>query len=115
MIHKKSVSQNCSFWVVLSIILAMVVFLASSANAQTYNIYTFDPANQKYELYDGSLCLWEADSTGHSPLSASIADVDRGTLRAWLGMIMAAHAMGKQVVIQYETATGKIVSVYGPK
>jgi hypothetical protein len=113
MLRKKSGSTGYGVLVVLSIIMTAVVFPAISAAEG--KLYTFDPNTQKYELYDGSLYLWGTDNTDHSHLSASIGDVDRSTLHAWFGTIMAAQAMGKQVEVQYEPASGKILSVYGPK
>jgi len=113
MIQNKSVSKAYGVLLALFAIAAMLVVTALSASAG--ELYTFDPNIQKYELYDGSLHLWGTDATGHAVLSASIGRVDPGTLRAWMGMIMPAQAMGRQTEVQYDPADGKILSVYGPK
>lgn len=113
MIQNQSVSKVYGVLLALFTISVMLVVPALSASAG--ELYTFDPNTQKYELYDGSLHLWGTDTTGHSVLSASTGKVDPGTLRAWIGMIMAAQAMGKQTEVQYDPADGRILSVYGPK
>jgi hypothetical protein len=99
--------------IVILLILLFVTLAFDVAYAETY---TFDPGQERYELYSGQLLLWgTGNTTGHETLSELATDYDLATIHAWLGILMASQAMGKSVVVQYDAASGKILSLYGPK
>lgn len=105
-----------------NIVTYIVIFMASIVLFTTKRIeaaelsYRFDPNTHGYELYDDSLLLWDTKhETGHNPLKASISEYDRRTILAWLGMIMTAQALEKTLMVLYDSQTGIIISIRGPK
>ena len=109
-IHKNSLFVLYS----LSLILA---YLCSISNAEAAQLsYFFNPMTQGYELYgNNDLLLWGTGDSGFEPLKAPSSKWDKKTISVWLGMIMAAQAMQKTLKVTYDSETGIIISVQGPK
>jgi drug/metabolite transporter superfamily protein YnfA len=74
-----------------------------------------NPSAQNYECYPGLLLLFDTSTTGFDMLKASTTDVDSSFIRTWLGMILTAQALEKNIVVTYDDVTGRILSIYGPK